>query len=126
MVQNAFVLSVRYFVIDLVWGIIFFPFWWYTRGLARFGIWIWSFLTLERQSLSIGIWVKNLFVPMYGTHDIAGRLISIFMRLVQIIGRTFLLGIWSVLLFALFILYLCLPVLVVIQILYHVVGAWLF
>lgn len=33
------------------------------------------------------IWLKNFFVPMYGQYDWTGRLISVFMRLVILIGR---------------------------------------
>ena len=39
------------------------------------------------RSLGLPLWIKNLFTPMFQQYDVMGRLISFFMRLVQIIGR---------------------------------------
>ncbi len=119
MAQNAAVLSERYFFVDLLGGIVFFPVWWYTLGLARVGRMALRALDEERRSLAIGVWIKNLFVPMYNANDIAGRLISFFMRTVQIIGRTIVFAVYFILVAALFTAYLLLPVFVVLQILYH-------
>ena len=35
----------------------------------------------------IQIWLKNFFVPMYGQTDLAGRLVSVWMRCVVLVGR---------------------------------------
>jgi hypothetical protein len=40
------------------------------------------------KRLNLLVWIKNIFVPMYGQRDITGVLVSIFMRLVQIIFRS--------------------------------------
>ena len=44
---------------------------------------------LRRGNSSLGVllWLKNLFVPMFGQRDWQGRLVSVFMRLVQVIAR---------------------------------------
>lgn len=39
------------------------------------------------KSLALRVWIKNLFVPMYGMYDWQSRLISFFMRLAQIVFR---------------------------------------
>ncbi len=125
MAQNAVVLSARYFFVDFLGGIVFFPVWWYTLGLARAGRSAMHALENERRTLAIGVWIKNLFVPMYNATDIAGRLISFFMRTVQIIGRTIVFTIYFTLVATLFTAYLILPVFVVLQILYHAFGSLL-
>ncbi len=125
MAQNAVALSAKYFVVDLIGGIVLFPVWWYTRGLVKMGSGVLDFWTAERSSLAIGVWIKNIFTPMYGTHDIAGRLISFFMRIVQIIGRTIVLLIWTVLLLLFFVAYLVFPAFVALEVVYHLVGSLL-
>lgn len=123
MAQNAAVLSARYFFVDLLGGIVFFPVWWYSRGLVRVAESAIGAARNEARSLAIGVWIKNLFVPMYNARDISGRLISFFMRVVQIVGRTIVLTVYLFILLSLFLLYLLLPIFVVSQILFHAVGA---
>lgn len=103
--------------------IILFPIWWYSRGLLRMLKFVGRQMEVERQQLGIGVWVKNIFVPMYGTRDWGGRLISLFMRLVQIIARSIILVVYSLLLLVLLLLYLILPALIVYQILFHLFGS---
>ena len=40
MMQNTAVLGLRYFAVDLFGGVLFFPVWWYTRGLAMILRWL--------------------------------------------------------------------------------------
>lgn len=47
-----------------------------------------EFLRDKQKSLGILIWIKNIFRPMYGQTDWQGRLISLFVRIVQIIFRS--------------------------------------
>jgi hypothetical protein len=89
--------------------LIYFPFWWYTRGLVRFAKSFINSLRFKWQDLGVGVWIKNLFVPMFGVHDISGRLISFFMRLVNIIGRFFYFLIFAVIFFLWFLIKLLAP-----------------
>lgn len=47
-----------------------------------------QFLRDKQKSLGVLIWIKNIFRPMYGQTDWQGRLISLFIRIVQIIFRS--------------------------------------
>src|SRR3989304_987660 len=74
------------------------PFWWYTEGFLKM-------LALWRQSIGnvsatfgLGIWVKNLFVPMYGDTSFVGRLISFGIRFFMILIRGFGVMMWALLL----------------------------
>lgn len=73
------------------------PIWWYTRGLWRQLQGVVGSLSRQQRDLAVDVWLKNLLVPMYGQYDITGRIISFFMRLAQIMGRTFILLMWAVL-----------------------------
>jgi len=113
MTQNVVVIGIKYFFIDLVGGVIGFPVWWYTRGLSNAAKFCFGSIGNQWQNLGLGVWLKNLFVPMYGETEISGRIISIFMRFVVLIGKGIAFVFWSILLLILFGLYLILPPLVV-------------
>lgn len=78
----------RLIFVDLVGSVIWFPIWWYTKGLLLIVNKISGALKFRVESYGFKIWLKNFFVPMYGQYDITGRLVSVFMRLVVLIGRS--------------------------------------
>ncbi len=75
-----------------------------------------------QEFLGIDIWIKNLFKPMYGQNDIAGKIISFFMRIFQIIFRSFAFLGFSAFYCLLFLIYLALPVFAVWGVLFHLTG----
>lgn len=125
MAQSIAALSARYFFVDLLGGIVAFPLWWYTRGLAHMAAWAGHAVGTASRNLGLGVWVRNLFVPMYGESGIEGRLISFFMRLAMIIGRGIGVLVWSVVVGVAFALYLAAPAACVFGLLFHASGAFL-
>ena len=122
MAQSIATQGIRIFFVDLIGGLIGFPVWWCTKGLVRWVKGLKRFFNGYRGVLGVGVWVKNLFVPMYGSYDIAGRFISFFVRLAMIVVRSFgwvFLVIITILLFA---AYLIVPIIVIGMILYHSIG----
>jgi hypothetical protein len=111
------------FFVDSIGGILGFPVWWYTRGLKKWSRFAWSWFNSYRAILGVGVWVRNIFVPMYGSYDIGGRVVSFFMRLVMIIVRSFGLVGLAMMLIVIMIAYIFLPVLVVLMIFYHGFGS---
>ncbi len=105
--------AIRYFFLGLFEAIYKIPLWWYGENLASLARTLLATLRTYGASLSLRVWVKNLFVPMYGLSDIQSRLISFVVRLVQILGRSFLFGIWSLLLLVALVGYLALPLILV-------------
>lgn len=92
---------------------LYFPIWWFTGGAlraAKFCARLWQDGNLY---LAPGLWLKNLFVPMFGQYDWQGRLMSFFMRLVNIIARGFALLVWTAAVAALFGLWFILPFFIV-------------
>lgn len=71
------------------------------------------FVMDKQRSLALFVWIKNIFVPMYGQRDIQGFLISFFVRLVQIIFRSLILILWIIIALIAFWLWIIFPVLVV-------------
>ncbi|NLZ74505.1 hypothetical protein GX917_01185 [Candidatus Falkowbacteria bacterium] len=108
--QHNFLTYSGKIIVSLVLELIYFPIWWYSVGFLRFFKNIRLFLIQREKSLGFLIWAKNILVPMYGQYDLAGRVISFFMRLVQIIARGFILLLWASLCFLALLLWLILPV----------------
>jgi hypothetical protein len=94
---------------DVGGGLVAAPIFWYTRGLADAGKWCVRFWKDGWNRFGLGVWVKNLFIPMYGQTDITGRLISFFMRLVEIVGRFIIMIVWAVFTVAFFVFYVGAP-----------------
>lgn len=96
--------------------IFYFPIWWYSLGSKRVLSACFRMIEEGNSNLSPGLWLKNIFVPMFGQHDLQGRIMSFFMRLVNVIGRGFGLMVWIGIVFFLFLLWLFVPAFVLFQI----------
>ncbi|MBU0540559.1 hypothetical protein KKF59_02215 [Patescibacteria group bacterium] len=80
-------LLARYVFLDYLGSILWFPVWWYTKGLMLMVEKTRRSLNYRIKSYSFAIWLKNFFVPMYGQYDITGRFVSVFMRFVILLAR---------------------------------------
>ena len=78
----------RLLLVDLAGSVLWFPLWWYTTGLSRVIMHGLRVLRYRARSYSLAIWLKNFFVPMYGQHDLVGRLVSVVMRFIVLVGRS--------------------------------------
>lgn len=112
----------RDILLDTLREILYFPAWWYTVGLGKAANFSWQRIKNMETRLGVKIWAKNIFTPMFGQRDIAGVLISFFMRVFQIIGRTLILFLWSILMIALFFVWVGLPIAVVLGIIFNLVS----
>ena len=97
---------------DTLLQTLYFPLWWYTGGIKYAATSCFNLLSAGNVQLAPGLWLKNIFVPMYGQYDIQGRIISFLMRLFQIIIRGFALFIWLIACFMLFFAWLLIPVVI--------------
>ncbi|MDP3900615.1 MAG: hypothetical protein Q8Q23_06080 [bacterium] len=96
--------------------VLFFPIWWYSLGAINLIIGIKNFLVGQAQMMAIMVWIKNIFKPMYAQSDWQGRIISFFMRLVQIILRSIMMAVWFLIAFFVFIAWLMMPLIIIINI----------
>ncbi len=108
-----FALIFQRLLLEAIFDLAYFPIWWYTRGAGH--AMRWSFNCLKSGNVALGpsLWLANLFTPMYGQYDWQGRIISFFMRLVNVFGRGFVLLVWSIFCIILFLLWLAIPVIMV-------------
>jgi hypothetical protein len=100
----------------------FFPVWWYTRGLSSVLGFSGRSIRNQYENLGLDVWLKNLFVPMYGINDWAGRAISLLIRLFMVAVRGFGL-LFFVLVFLVFVAaYLILLPVSIVGFIYHLPG----
>ena len=108
-------------LVEIGWDILYFPIWWYTRGLANFASSLLIFLKNREKSLALMVWVKNIFTPMYAQRDWQGILISIFMRIVEIIARSIVMLFWLIVAITGFLFWLAVPLLTIYEIIFQLI-----
>lgn len=96
--------------IDFLWHLVYFPIWWYTGGVKKTLIFCFNLFQTGNENLAPGLWLRNIFVPMFGQTDWQGRIMSFFMRLVNVIFRFIILAIWFFVVLIIFFLWLILPI----------------
>ncbi len=100
--------------------ILFFPIWWYSFGVVDVIMKLSVFVGQRQQSLGLFVWMKNIFVPMYGQRDIQGFIISVIIRIVQIIFRSIIMLFWLFFAFLLFSIWITLPILITYQMVWQI------
>ena len=111
MLNHNFLTYTGKIILQILGEILYFPVWWYSVGFVRAAKSVFRFWKAQEESLGFRVWLKNIFVPMYGQRDIASRIISFVMRLVQIIFRGIVLLLWLVLVILALIFWLAFPIL---------------
>lgn len=123
MSDNILIATFKYILIEILWDIVYFPIWWYSKGLVRVARYCMNSASFHlTRRIAIGIWLRNMFKPMYGDYTREGRIISLFMRLVVLIWKLISSLVWLVILFVIFIFWITLPLLIIYYILYQTID----
>ncbi len=109
----------RLILSELLSGVFALPVWWYTRGLVLVSTWCRETVKNTSQLFGLGVWVKNLFVPMYGETEWSGRAISFVIRVAMIFVRGSAVALWAVVAIISFVVYISVLPLAILGILYH-------
>lgn len=104
---------IEVFVAETVGDAVLFPLWWYTNGLLRAVKGAGTAIARRERSLALGLWIVNIFRPMYGQHDWQGKLISFVFRVLVLIWRFVFFVLWILLVLAALLVYIALPVIAV-------------
>jgi len=118
MTNNFAIYSIK-IIVEIFKDILMFPFWWYSRGLINTFLKLVNFIKNKEKVLGISIWIKNIFRPMYGQTDWQGKLISIFIRLMQIIFRSIVLLFWILIVVILLVCWIALPIVIIYEIFFQ-------
>ncbi|MDD5040627.1 MAG: hypothetical protein PHY34_05795 [Patescibacteria group bacterium] len=123
MSNNVLVQTLKYIAVEILWDIVYFPIWWYTKGFVR----IYRYCSesanfhLHRR-VALGIWLRSMFKPMYGDYTKEGRIISFFMRCVVLVWKLLSTVLWFLVLFLLICAWVILPLVIIYYILYQLFG----
>lgn len=95
---------------ELVGELLFFPVWWYSRGLRlawnrMLRQWLGMF-----DRLGLRFLVINLGKPMYGDYTRSGKVISFFFRIILVGWSLLVLSAWSIWVAGLFLLWPVVPI----------------
>lgn len=118
--ENIALKSVKFVLREILIDIVYWPIWWYTKGIEKSFRWMINTILQGNQELGLTIWIKSIFKPMFGQYDWQGRLISFFMRLFQIIIRFIILCFWIIFSLIIFLFWLILPLFIVTQIILNI------
>lgn len=120
MVQKSITMkAVNFIVKDLLLDFLYWPIWWYTRGVVKAFNMMTDTIVQGNDELAIGIWMKNIFTPMFGDATWQGRLVSFFMRVVQIVGRIIAFLFWVLFAFIVFIVWFLIPIFVIYEFVFN-------
>jgi|SRR3989338_9977544 len=119
MYSNSIIIYSLKILAEIFQDFLYFPLWWYSRGLVNLLIGVKKFLIYKQKYLALLVWIKNIFKPMYAQYDWQGKLISFFMRAAQIIYRSMIMIFWLILSLALIIFWVILPILAIYEIIFQ-------
>ncbi len=111
--------TIRFVIVDLVLNIIYFPVWWYTIGLMKVVRLVVREARSLAQTFNLKILFQSLLIPMFGQYDLAGRIISFFVRIVYTSGLFVISIVYTVLLCCMLLIWLTLPLFIVYNALFH-------
>lgn len=77
-----------YTIYKTAYDIVTTPIWWYTTGLLVVLKWFKKSVEQLWYQLGVSLWARHLFTPMFQQYDWQGRIISFFMRVIQLIVRS--------------------------------------
>lgn len=110
------------FFIDTATSLLYWPLWWYSKGL--FAMLKWFFYNVEYYARlsAVGVWIRNIFTPMFGQYDWQSRFISFVVRVGNIIVRSFGMMLWTLLCASAVVLYVTWPPLLIYGLLVYGAG----
>lgn len=112
-----YILILQRLFLEALFDVVYFPVWWYTGGVKHAGLRCLELCKQGNRALAPGLWLVNIFVPMYGQYDWQGRLISFFIRSANVFGRALALGVWLAVCLVFFFIYMAFPIVIVLGIL---------
>ena len=95
--------------LDALWAVLYFPVWWYGRGLKDTAIFCWKKTRGGWQALALSIFLANFFKPMYGQNDLLARVLSVVTHLIQILSRLMPLFFWALFWLVILLLWIVFP-----------------
>jgi hypothetical protein len=88
---------IEHLLIDTASAVLRWPLWWYSEGFVAMLKWFASNIQYYTRLSAVGVWMRNIFTPMFGQYDWQSRFISFVVRVGNIVVRSFGLLLWTML-----------------------------
>lgn len=111
--MTTYKLFIKDLFLDVILEVLYFPLWWYSRGLKKAAIFCWKRIKGGSRALALLILLKNIFKPMYGQRGWDVYVLSLSVRFLQLLYRFFLMILWTLFWICVLFTWLALPVLVI-------------
>ncbi len=108
-----YLIALERVIIEAILDVFMFPLWWYSAGVVFAFRRVFALFMYGNRELAPFLWLRNIFVPMYGQYDWQGRMISFFARGFQVMVRLVGLILWLIVCTAIFSLWFLVPVYIV-------------
>jgi len=105
---------IKFIIKHIILDIIYFPIWWYSKGLHYILRWAKNSLANSEQILALKIWLKSMFKPMFQDYSREGRIVSFFMRTIILAFKLIILIFWILGLGSTILTWLTLPIAIII------------
>jgi len=96
--------------LDTIGEVLYFPVWWYSRGLKKTAFFCWHKINRGWHILAISIFIKNFFKPMYGQKGWEVYILSTATHFFQLLYRFFLIFLWALFWVFVLLVWILLPV----------------
>ena len=103
----------KYILQHILLDTLYFPLWWYTRGLKRVLNWAGVSIKDMERTAGIKIWISAMFKPMFQDYTRSGRIISFFMRVVLLIFKLIIFVVWTIFVGCIIVVWMALPIITV-------------
>ncbi|MFH1671255.1 MAG: hypothetical protein ABH889_00555 [Candidatus Portnoybacteria bacterium] len=102
-------------LLDTFLEALYFPLWWYSRGLKKTAIFCLKKIKDGWRALALSILLINFFKPMYGQKGFAAYILSISVHFWQSLIRLILMFLWLALWFLVLIIWIFFPLFIIWQ-----------
>ena len=113
--MSAYKVFLKDFFLDTVWEILYFPAWWYSRGLKNALIFCWTKIRNSWRFLALSIIFSSFFKPMFAQKGWDAYVLTLMVRSWQILWRLILFSCISLFWFCLFLIWIILPLFLIYQ-----------
>lgn len=113
--MSTYKIFIKDIFLDVVWEILYFPLWWYSRGLKNAGLFCLQRIKDTWRVLSLSIILNSFFKPMFAQRGWDAYILTLMVRCWQIFWRFIVMFVFVVFWLCIFLIWITLPIFIIWQ-----------
>ena len=113
--MSTYKIFIKDVFLDVVWEILYFPLWWYSRGLKNAGLFCLKRIKDGWRFLALSIILHSFFKPMFAQRGWDAYILTLMVRCWQIFWRLIIITIIATFWICIFLAWIALPLFVIWQ-----------